>query len=104
MSATASSRVRPSFSTGTKAAREGGGAAANGDGSRPCAAIGSAEGAAGRASGRSASPLRGERASGTSERRKAPETPKETTVASSASVLRDRADSAPTKRETSKQR
>jgi hypothetical protein len=48
-----------------------------------------------------ASALRGARTSGTSERRKAPDTPNATIVASSASVLRVSADSAPTKRETS---
>ena len=53
------------------------------------------------ASTRAGAALRGSLASGTSERRKAPDTPNATTVASSASVLRDSADSAPTKRETS---
>src|ERR1700722_12650714 len=103
---TAMSRGRPSFSTRIKAALlpTGGGsaegAAPNGVDARSRVVVG-APGAAGPAAGGAALTLRGPLESGTSERRKAPDTPNATTGASSASVLRDSADSAPTNRETS---
>src|SRR5580704_13342123 len=99
MSATASSRVRPSFSTRMKGAPARIGGAAD---EAPSAASGTTIGPAGAIGRLAAVAGKGARASGTSDRRKAPETPKETTVASSASVLRDSADSAPTKRDVSK--
>src|SRR6185312_13987312 len=71
-------------------------------GSRSGATVGSSGGAAGSASAEAGSAPPGARASGTSESRKAPDTPKATTVARAASALRDSAGSAPTKRETSK--
>src|ERR1700727_112302 len=107
---TAMSRGRPSFSTRIEAAllptgdATGGGSAEgaspNGVDARSRVVVG-APGAAGPAAGGAALTLRGPLESGTSERRKAPDTPNATTVASSASVLRDSADSAPMTRDTS---
>src|SRR5258708_7724603 len=97
MSASGIARQRPSFSTRSvvSSGRDGAGV-----GALSCARASGAVDVSGSAPARCAAAPNGR--SGTSDSRNAPETPKATSVVSSASVLRDSADSAPMKRERKK--